>query len=353
MNMEATIKSCILEQSMTLQQVIDHVPVEVEKILHKLSRPFHKIIMVGSGTSLNAAVAAKYFMEYYNDADVQIIPPFDFIHYFPQKRITHDTLVIGISQTARSIGTIDAVTKARTKGAGTVFVTAIPQAAGAQCAETIMDTWTGIEPVGPKTKGFTSTMAALFYLSAGLAGKPLDLNSIPVFIAKVLETSIETMPACVEEFYSAPSIKIISCGPNMSVAREGGLKILEMVRVPVEIYDVEEYMHGPYHCLENDTYMIFIAAHGEGGERMLKLIQFAQSITKHILVITDEVYGKKGIENLLIPLPGGLNEMLTPLGYIIPIQILANDITVKKGRRPEQSRYPNFHEIMSSKYMPQ
>lgn len=351
--MSQSMRNYILEQSETMQQVIEHVPGEVDGILQKLGRQFHRILLVGSGTSLNAAIAGKYVMEKYNDCEVQVVTPFDFVHYFPEKRTTQDALVVGISQTARSTGVIDSIHRARELGARTLFMTALPQAAGAQCAESILNTWTGEELVGPKTKGFTSTMAALFYLAAGLGGKSIDLSAMPQFISSVIASSEKVMPGLIQKFLPAPALKIIGFGPNMAVAREGGLKALETIRVPVEVYDVEEYMHGPYHCLENDTYLIFIAPPGEGQDRILRLYRFAECITEHTLVIGDEGLAGKGITTNLVPLPGGVDEMLTPLGYIIPLQLLANDITLKKGRQPELSRYPKFHAIMGSKFTPQ
>ncbi|WP_083522416.1 SIS domain-containing protein [Longilinea arvoryzae] len=348
-----TMRNYILEQGITMQQVIEHVPGEVEGVLQKIGRQYKRILLVGSGTSLNAAIAGKYVMEEYNDCEVQVVTPFDFIHYFPEKRITNDALVVGISQTARSTGVIDSIHRAREYGARTLFLTAAPQAAGAQCAESILNTWTGDEFVGPKTKGFTSTMAALFYLAAGLGGKSIDLTTIPGFISETIGSSEKVLPGFVDQFLAAPSLKIIGFGPNMAVAREGGLKALETIRIPVEVYDVEEYMHGPYHCLEKDTYMIFIAPPGKGQERILRLFQFADCITSNTLVIGDEDLASTGRIKNLVPLPCNVDEMLTPLGYIIPLQILANDITLKKGRRPELSRYPNFHAMMGSKFTPQ
>lgn len=347
------MRDYILGQSAIMQQVIEHVPGEVENVVRSLGRQYKRILFVGSGTSLNAAIAGRFVTEYYNDCEVQVVTPFDFVHYFPEKRITKDALVVGISQTARSTGVIDSIHRARENGARTLFVTAAPKAPGAQCAEIILNTWTGEELVGPKTKGFTSTMAALFYLAAGLGGKSLDLTAIPEFISQTIAASEEKLPRFVESFLSAPSLKIIGFGPNMAVAREGGLKALETIRIPVEVYDVEEYMHGPYHCLEKDTYLIFIAPPGMGQERILRLFQFADCITSNTLVIGDEGLASTGKIHNLIGLPRNIDEMLTPLGYIIPLQMLANDITLRKGRRPELSRYPNFHAIMGSKFMPQ
>ncbi len=83
--MELTMRNFITEQPETLQRVIDHAPAEVEKALCRLNGLVKRIFMVGSGTSLNAALAAKYVMEYYNDCEVQVIPPLIFFIIFHKR----------------------------------------------------------------------------------------------------------------------------------------------------------------------------------------------------------------------------------------------------------------------------
>lgn len=154
-----------------------------------------------------------------------------------------------------------------------------------------------------------------------------------------------------KEFAQASSITLVGCGPVMAAVKEGGLKLLETVRIPVETYDVEEYMHGPYHCLENDSYMIFLAPPGAGQERMEKLLQFVEEITPHTLVLGNAGFVWKNAKNYSLALPEA-DEILAPLYYVIPIQWLAVETTVAKGRRPEVSRYPEFHKALGSKFMP-
>ncbi|XID93820.1 SIS domain-containing protein [Paenibacillaceae bacterium WGS1546] len=350
--MSVTLMDCILEQPDVMKTVIEKLPGEVEKALGAFDRSFGRIYLVGSGSSYNAAVAAKGVMERFGDADVQVVPAFEFNHYVPGSKLTDRTLVVGITQTSRSTGTLNALKRAATQGAGTILVTAEPFRAAPDAADAILDTWTGLEPVGPKSKGYTSTIASLIFLAAGLNKKQIDFGPVAAFMAEIVKRTEQAMPKFIEAFGPASSLKVISYGPNMATALEGGLKVLETVRIPVEIYNVEEYMHGPYHCLESDTYMIIIAPPGPGQKRAIDLLQFARTITAHTLFITDDACPVEENAGTVIKLPGGIEEILTPLGYIIPLQWYASEMTRQLGRQPELSRHPQFHATLGSKFVP-
>ncbi len=345
------IKEYMMEQPEMMRRLSIEIGENIREVIQCVGKEFERIFLVGSGTSLNAALAARYVFEAYIQAEVQVFAPFDFLHYFPDKRLDGRTLLLGISQTVRSKGTIDCVEKARAAGAKTVFVTAEPENDGVRSAHTVLDTCTGEELVGAKTKGFTSTMAALYALAGGLAGKNVDLSGVSVLQEAALRETGLQIDELVKEFAQASSITLVGCGPVMAAVKEGGLKLLETVRIPVETYDVEEYMHGPYHCLENDSYMIFLAPPGAGQERMEKLLQFVEEITPHTLVLGNAGFVWKNAKNYSLALPEA-DEILAPLYYVIPIQWLAVETTVAKGRRPEVSRYPEFHKALGSKFMP-
>lgn len=348
----STLMDFIREQPETMKTVIEKLPGEVEKALNIVGRAFDRIYLVGSGTSLNAATAAKGVMEQYGNADVQVATAFEFNHYVPDSRLNAGTLVVGISQTSRSTGTLDALKRAQLLGSGTILVTAEPFRAQPGAAAAILDTWTGLEPVGPKSKGYTSTVASLYYLAVGLHQQAIDFGRVPQFMAETLSRTEQMMPSLIEAFGQAPSLKVISYGPNKATALEGGLKVLETVRIPVEIYDVEEYMHGPYHCLEADTYMFIIAPPGPGQKRALELLRFVRQITKHTLIITDDNCPLTADDGMALKLPGGVEESMTPLGYVIPLQWYSSELTLELGRQPEQSRHPHFHASLGSKFLP-
>lgn len=352
--MNHTMKQCILAQPQTIRDVIAGAPEQMRILDSAVGRgPYSKIFMVGSGTSLHAAMAAKYALLRWTQAEVQLFTPFEFLNYGPHNRLDNSALVLGISQTARSIGTINCVELSRKRGAKTVFVTAEPDNPGASCAHVVLNTCTGLELVGAKTKGFTSAIAMLYFLAAWLGGAKLDLSAVPVLMEETLKRTEAAMRPLAEEYRSAPSVTVLGGGPLSAAAREGGLKILEGIRIPTEVYDVEEYMHGPYHCLEKGSHLIFLADEGPGLDRALRMIAFAQDHSEHVLVIGDEQLSRQmEFKCQFLALPPTPELLLTPLYYTIPLQWLSNDATLLRGRRPEQSRYPEFHGVLGSKYMP-
>lgn len=243
--MKQTMKSCILEQPDTIRRVCQNAEKVCDSVYSIVGKgPFDKIYLIGSGTSLHTAIAAKYAFTKWFNAEVQVFTPFDFLYYYPHYRLDEKTLILGISQTARSIGTIHCLEKGREYGARTVMVTAEPDNPGGKSAEAILDTCTGEELVGAKTKGFTSTIAMLYLYAAGLAGKELDISLVPKWMEQSLRCTSEEIEDFAEEYKSAPSVTIIGGGTLTAAAKEGALKVLEGVRIPVEVYDVEEYMHG-------------------------------------------------------------------------------------------------------------
>ena len=352
--MKDTMKKCLLEQPETMRDVIAGAPKQMRILEETIGKgPFERIFLIGSGTSLHAGIAARYALQKWTNAEIQTFTPFEFLNYGPHSRVDEKTLVLGISQTSRSIGTIQCIERCKEKGAKTIFVTAEPDNPGASSAHVVLDTCTGLELVGAKTKGFTSTMGMLYAFAAWLSGRELNLNDVPRMMEQTLDRTRSIIDEIALEYKTAPSVTILGGGPLTAAAKEGGLKMLECVRIPVEVYDVEEYMHGPYHCLEKDSHLIFLVNGGPGTDRAMRLIRFAQEHSDHVLVI-----GYEGLKDQMdltcrfLPLPETNDDLLTPLYYSLPLQWLANDATELKGRRPEQSRYPQFHAILGSKYMP-
>jgi glucosamine 6-phosphate synthetase-like amidotransferase/phosphosugar isomerase protein len=345
------MKDCILEQGDTLRQVAEHMPLETKKVVSKIGKEFDKIYLVGSGTSLNAAYTVQYCFERCTSTEVRVVTPFEFLNYFPSSRINNRTLLLGISQTARSIGTIDSVKMARKLGAKTVFVTAEPENEGIATAHAVLNTWAGMEMVGVKTKGFTATIAALLALAHRLSDKEYNLFPLAEYADKILKIVGQAIEACIKDFIAARNVQIISYGPCMGIAKEGGLKIIETICIPAEVYDVEEYMHGPYHCLDEESRLIFLVPAGKGQERACRMLAFAEEISKHTLIIANESITTH-FKNFTLLLPDGLEEDLAVIGYVIPLQWISDEVTHRLGRKPELFRYPEFHRILGSKHMP-
>ncbi len=356
------MRDAITEQPTVLRAVLEAGPEVMQRVIHSVGPEAQRLYLIGSGTSYNAAVAVMGLIRAWTDLDVTVVAPHEFLHYEPQTRLGKGTLAVGISQSGRSTGTLDSLKHARDLGAVTIAVTAEADSPITAVAGVTIPTSTGPEPVGPKTKGYTSTVATLLWLVAGLAeakgyasGHPADevrsaLKAAPGVMEETLTRCASVMADIIATFAAVPSLSVVSYGPNLATALEGGLKILETVRVPVGIFEAEEYMHGPYHCLEPETHAVFIVPSGPGQARAMDLIRFVQTLTTRTLVLTDEANeGARSLSGHVIMLPGGLAEGYTPLSYIVPLQLLANDLTIARGRRPETSRHPQFHATLGSK----
>ena len=84
--MKQTMKECMLEQPETIRNVLKMAGKQLETVTAVIgSGPFEKIYLVGSGTSLHAAIAAKYAFTRWIDAEIQVFTPFEFLYYFPHQ----------------------------------------------------------------------------------------------------------------------------------------------------------------------------------------------------------------------------------------------------------------------------
>lgn len=311
-----------------------------------------RIELVGSGTSLHAAIAVRAELESRLGVEVRTSTPSEFLTA-PRARVGRGTLLVAISQTGRSTGTIQAMLDARARGAFTVLVTGWSDSAGARHADAVLDIACGAEWVGARTKGYVATLYALLALSDALTadvpvGEEAASVDIVSAVAEVIADADASLDRLADLLEPAQAIWMVAYGGEMATAREGALKLLETVRVPVPVFDVEEYMHGPYHCLESDTFLVFIAPSGAGRDRFEALVRFIADRTRHVLVIepadlvSDERVGRFGLRP-------SVPARFTPLLSIIPLQLLAAELTWRRGREPGVSRYPDFHDRLASK----
>jgi|GEM_PF-863423 len=315
--------------------------------------PVDRIDLVGSGTSLHAALAVRAELEARLGIEVRALTPSDHLTA-AQPRLGPGTVTVGISQTGRSTGTLQVLDRARTAGSASVLVTGWADSVGAGHADAVLDIGCGPEWVGARTKGYVATLRSLFALSDALAtaiGQPptdpvagVDLAGATAAVMTGTRARLDELAGVLD---GAPAIWLVSYGIGMATAREAALKLLETVRVPVPVFDVEEYMHGPYHCLEADTRVAFVAPDDAGRDRYLRLVDFVAERSEHVLVVEPE--------HLVTPAPATrlatprLPTRFDPVTSIIPFQLLAAELTWRKGREPGVSRYPDFHDRLASK----
>ena len=224
----------------------------------------HRVFFIGSGTSYHAALIAGYFFN--NLTSLAIVPcnPDLFRSIFMNSLRPGDVLV-AITQSGETKDLVDILNQAREKFRSDVRVIAvvnnenstIPQ----EKADFFLPLLCGPEIAVAATKSFCAQLALFFLLAAGLdpqaAPAAQKLESIRQLVEYTLQTCEEDVTAVMLQFFLKPSIHILGTS-LIGLAREGALKIREVVLNHAEGYDAAEFKHGPNTILGKNTLYSFM-----------------------------------------------------------------------------------------------
>ena len=126
---------------------------------------------------------------------------------------------------------------------------------------------------------------------------------------------------------------------------EGTLKICEAVRYSVQGFELEEFMHGIYHCIDEDTYMLYVCSKGQYYDRILRLKRyFEEERHSHNFLITHE--NTNNSKDLVFPFTD--DQEFAVLQYIVPMQVLARKLSLDLGIDCNIPSDPQFHFKMNS-----
>ena len=304
--------------------------------------PYDRVLFVGSGSSLNALTIVWSWLQAAIRRPVEVINPAVLLHDI--EAVFGNPLVVILSQSGTSSTSIEAARIAQQRGWQTVVITANPHSPIGALGLPIVLLPIGEEPIGPKTKGFTASIAACFKLAAGLAGCVLPQFSSATVDA-VLLTSRTSVPALIDR--KLPSyIVITGSGRHFGVALEASLKIAEIAGVPTAGFDPEELLHGRLHGTDGDSLVIMIVS--DEAER---------SLASRTAVVMAE----RGVRVVLLNLTGEATpfdwqridaEAARPLDTIlasIPFQRLAVDLALRRKMVPDAMTYPGLSKALAIK----
>ena len=312
----------------------------------KLLRARH-IIIVACGTSWHAGLIGKQLIEDMCRIRVEVEYASEFRYRNPV--IEKDDVVIAISQSGETADTLAAIQLAKEQGA---LVFGIVNGVGSSIAR---ESDTGIYiHVGPEigvasTKAFTGQVTVLTMLSLALANaigtiseKDFqkichELTLIPQKMEKVLEqnSKIEDLSSM---FTYAHNFLYLGRGYNYPVALEGALKLKEISYIHAEGYPAAEMKHGPIALVDEEMPIVFVATHHHLYHKIISNMQEVQSRNGRIFaIVTEGDEEVKKISEQVIEVPNTINN-LVPLLSVIPMQMLAYHVAVKKGLNVDMPR---------------
>jgi len=339
----------ILNQPKIVNEILSKLSMQIDEVAEKIfSWSPRKIFLTGCGTSYNAALGGRYVLSNLTEFDAECLPSFELGNYMPIK-VFNKACVIAISSSGATKATCRALSFAKSNGSRTISIVGVPQTPLADCSDEVIVTPGGKELSQAVTRSYVSQMVVLNMLAircAKLCGNEepcrsleVEMKALPEKIKHSIEGKTDTMRILASRCLNMDGILFIGAGPNWATALEGSLKTVEVAHMCSMGFDLEEILHGPRVLLNSKKAVVII----EPGERSL---QRAAEITEGIyelgsLVIA--VTSKKGARSLklaknLISMPDGLSELLTPILYIVPLQLLAYFLAVERKMNPDVLR---------------
>ena len=320
------------------------------------TKEINQIYVVGSGTSYHAALAAKGIMEKALQMKVNIIYPLAFKDN--EFIASNEALVIGVSHAGRSSSTIKALDYAREKGMSTIAMTVEMERPIRNHADETVLIAVGEELAGPKTKGFIGSIAtlALFSLLLGVRRGTISEQEKEELVSRMKKTT-DQIPELAEKawkWYKENKIDLVNCRRMIvigyencvSAMMEGTLKISEAVRYSVIGYEQEEFMHGIYHGIDAETYILYLAPPSQYLDRCVRMKDyFAVERKNHNYLITSE---KQFSDNKNFVFDFINDPYFMTMEYIVPLQVIARKLSLDLGIDCNQSSDPDFHRKMES-----
>ena len=335
----------------TMEERINHENVIVDSIGNGAKNILEKvehIQIVACGTSYNAGMVARYWFESLAgvSCDVEIASEFRY-----RKFVTRpNSLLITLSQSGETADTLAALRLAKEKGYMAALT--ICNVAGSSLvreSDLAFMTRAGVEVGVASTKAFTTQLAALLMLVTALgkvkghisAEKEHEIikamQSLPAEIEKALafDTEIE---ALAEDFAEKHHALFLGRGAFYPIAVEASLKLKEISYIHAEAYAAGELKHGPLALIDADMPVIVVAPNNELLEKVKSNIEEVRARGGQLYVFADKEAGFTPSEGMKIITMPKVNDIVAPIFYTIPMQLLSYHVALIKGTDVDQPR---------------
>ncbi len=352
MRPRTTIEAYIHDQPDVLRRVFAQVPALVAAVLPALPPEPSAVVLIGSGTSGHALTAVRALVARRLGCPGFVCGPAAVIAEAPVSA-GEGALAVVLSQSGASRTSVDAVSVARARRMTPLVITAEADSAIAALPGARIIMPLGSETVGPKTKGYTGSVATLLCLALGASFTTARDEAAAVVEAVQAELLAwrRWSRRLADKYAQADHVMILAQGRHLASALEASLKITEMSGIAAAAFDVEEGLHGRFHGLDATSPAIFIA-----GTREEVLLARSTIVTLTALGISCELMtlgGELGSFALALRLPPlTILPELDLLPAVVPFQLLAHDLAVARGRAPQTMRYPGLSARLGIKTSP-
>ncbi len=309
-----------------------------------------EIFLMAAGTSYYACTAASYMFSRLSRLSTYPVIASEFVDQYGSS-LGIDSVVVAVSQSGETYDTLQAIEHARMRAATVLGVTNTVFSTLSRRARAYISQQSGPEIGVAATKTFTSQLMVLSQLALRLArtkGKvsqdevdelEAKMQEIPDVVEEVLKRHGESIKDLVDKYAGEKLFVFLGRGISSATALEGRLKLLELTYIPSLAYPAGESKHGPISVIEDGVPVVFVCPRGNSRKKIVGSIMEMKARGARIISICEE--GDKNIIELsddVVEMPVGIPELLSPIPYIVPLQLFAYHLAVKKGLDPDMPR---------------
>ncbi len=337
-----------------LSQQSGRIYLEEMDITEEEFRRFREVKIVACGTSWHAALAGKFMIEALARLPVEVDYGSEFRYRDPM--VDRDVLTVVISQSGETADTLAAQREAKQKASKTLAISNVMGSMVTREAAGTILTHAGPEIGVASTKAFTAQLAALYLLAMYLGqvrgrlgeeesrARVRELLRLPHKLEGVLSRDA-LYEELARRFFRASDFLFLGRGVHFPIALEGALKLKEISYIHAEGYPAGEMKHGPNALIDENLPVVILAARDPNSQasRLLyeKTLSNIQEVKARegivVALITEGDEQARRLADHVIEIPA-TDDLLLPILEVVPLQLLAYHIAVRRGCDVDQPR---------------
>jgi glucosamine--fructose-6-phosphate aminotransferase (isomerizing) len=308
-----------------------------------------QIVGVACGTSCHAELVGAFMFEQLARLPVRVEYASEFRYRDPV--IDDRTLLLAITQSGETVDTLAALDEGRAKGAHLAAIVNVIGSQAARGSDSVIYMHTGPEIGVASTKAFTASLVDQYLLAVHLGAlrgtvapeqrRTLldDLAQLPALVGRLLDQQQHKIYEDLAQiFFQHSDFLYLGRGINFPIALEGALKLKEISYIHAEGYPAGEMKHGPIALIDEHMPVVAIAPQDRVYDKMVSQIEQVKARGGVVIAVAnegDDYIATKADHVLYVP---RASELLTPVLTVIPLQLLAYHIAVRRGADVDQPR---------------
>jgi glucosamine--fructose-6-phosphate aminotransferase (isomerizing) len=303
-----------------------------------------RVQILACGTSWHSGLVGKFMIE--ELARIPVDVDYGSEYRYRDPVVGEGVLALGISQSGETADTLSAMEAASDRGAQLLAICNVPGSQATRISERVIYTHAGPEIGVASTKAFTTQLTALFLLALYLRqqrGLPIEpqqlseLAKLPHAIADIMDTEAE-LEELARHYARFEDFLYLGRGINYPIALEGALKLKEISYSHAEGYPAGEMKHGPIALIDESFPVVAIATGSRVFEKVCSNMQEVKARDGVVIAVTDRPAEELSeVADEVIQVPRS-SDLLQPLVNVIPLQLFAYFVAVRRGADVDQPR---------------